>query len=195
MYRFKFFNPIQTQVFFSLYQTNKNILIGAPTGSGKTIMSELAVLHQLKEEPDKKIVYIAPLKALVKERLKDWEPRFKKIKKSVVELSGDFTPDIESLKKADIITTTPEKWDGITRSKEREYTQKVGLVIFDEIHLLGQERGAVLEVIVSRMNKERKVRMVGLSTAMANGTDVAEWFGTDTYGFFNFRPSVRPVPV
>ena len=37
--------------------------------------------------------------------------------------------------------------------------------------------------------------MVGLSTAMANGTDVAEWFGTDNYGFFNFRPSVRPVPI
>lgn len=69
------------------------------------------------------------------------------------------------------------------------------MVIFDEIHLLGQERGAVLEVIVSRMNKEKKVRMVGLSTAMANGTDVAEWFGIDTYGFFNFRPSVRPVPI
>ncbi len=49
----------------------------------------------------------------------------------MVELSGDFTPDIESLTKADIIITTPEKWDGITRSKEREYTQKVGLVIFD----------------------------------------------------------------
>ena len=54
-----------------------------------------------------------------------------KIKKSVVELSGDFTPDIETLKKADIIVTTPEKWDGITRSKDREYTKKVGLVIFD----------------------------------------------------------------
>lgn len=37
--RFKFFNPIQTQIFFSLYQDTRNILIGAPTGSGKTIMS------------------------------------------------------------------------------------------------------------------------------------------------------------
>lgn len=67
----------------------------------------------------------------MRERLKDWQPRFAAIKKSVVELSGDFTPDIESLKKADIIVTTPEKWDGITRSKDREYTQQVGLVIFD----------------------------------------------------------------
>lgn len=37
--------------------------------------------------------------------------------------------------------------------------------------------------------------MVGLSTAMANGSDVAEWFGTDSHGFFNFRPAVRPVPI
>lgn len=115
--RFKFFNPIQTQIFFSLYQDTKNILIGAPTGSGKTIMSQLAILNLIKTSPEKKCVYIAPLKSLVKERLKDWVPRFKSIKKSVVELSGDFTPDLETLKKADIIVTTPQKWDGITRSK------------------------------------------------------------------------------
>ena len=54
----------------------------------------MCIRDRLKEEPEKKIVYIAPLKALVKERIKDWEPRFRKLKKSVVELSGDFTPDI-----------------------------------------------------------------------------------------------------
>jgi len=94
-------------------------------------MSELAILNLMKTHPERKTVYIAPLKALVKERIKDWKPRFGKIKKSVVELSGDFTPDVESLNKADIIVTTPEKWDGITRSKQREYTQQVGLLIFD----------------------------------------------------------------
>lgn len=82
-------------------------------------MSELAILNLIKTSPEKKVVYVAPMKSLVKERLKDWVPRFASIKKSVVELSGDFTPDLESLKKADIIVTTPEKWDGITRSKER----------------------------------------------------------------------------
>lgn len=74
------------------------------------------------------------------------------------------------------------------------------LVIFDEIHLLGQDRGPVLEVIVSRMNliaskTGNKVRMIGLSTAMANGVDVAEWFGVPRHFFFNFRPHVRPVPI
>jgi replicative superfamily II helicase len=73
--RFNFFNPIQTQLFFSLYQTEKNILIGAPTGSGKTIMSELAILNLFKTHPEKKCVYVAPLKSLVRERLKDWVPR------------------------------------------------------------------------------------------------------------------------
>ncbi len=47
-------------------------------------MSELAILNLIKEQPKKKVVYIAPLKALVKERLRDWQPRFAKIKKSVV---------------------------------------------------------------------------------------------------------------
>lgn len=147
--------------------------------------------------PEKKCVYIAPLKALAKERLEDWVPRFDKIKKSVVELTGDYTPDMETLMKAHVIITTPEKWDGITRKKDRKYAQNIGLIIFDEIHLLGQDRGAVIEVIVSRMNmnKQESVRMIGLSTAMANGGDVAEWFGAGQYNFFNFKPSVRPVPI
>jgi activating signal cointegrator complex subunit 3 len=140
-------------------------------------------------------VYVAPLKSLAKERLIDWVPRLEALKKSVVELTGDYTPDLETLTKAHVIITTPEKWDGITRNKERKYAQNIGLIIFDEIHLLGQDRGAVIEVIVSRMNKESKVRMIGLSTAMANGNDVAEWFGTGQYGFFNFKASVRPVPI
>ena len=37
--------------------------------------------------------------------------------------------------------------------------------------------------------------MVGLSTAMANGSDIADWFERPKYFFFNFRPHVRPVPV
>lgn len=59
-------------------------------------------------------------------------------------MTGDFTPDVESLNNASIIITTPEKWDGITRKKDLKYLKKVRIIIFDEIHLLGQDRGAVI---------------------------------------------------
>jgi|JI6StandDraft_1071083.scaffolds.fasta_scaffold29874_4 hypothetical protein len=49
--KFNFFNPIQSQLFFPLYHTDNNILIGAPTGSGKTIMSELALLRLFAHTP------------------------------------------------------------------------------------------------------------------------------------------------
>ncbi|KAJ6360310.1 hypothetical protein OIU76_016416 [Salix suchowensis] len=91
-----------------------------------------------------------------------------------VEMTGDYTPDLMALLSADIIISTPEKWDGISRNwHSRSYVTKVGLVILDEIHLLGADRGPILEVIVSRMRyissqTERAVRFVGLSTALAN---------------------------
>jgi activating signal cointegrator complex subunit 3 len=58
----------------------------------------------------------------------------------------------------------------------------------------------VLEVIVSRTNfisshTDRKIRLIGLSTALANARDLADWLGIGQAGLFNFRPSVRPVPL
>ncbi|VDK50950.1 unnamed protein product, partial [Gongylonema pulchrum] len=128
-------------------------------------------------------VYIAPLKALVRERVRDWNERLQRLNIRAVELTGDSTPDIRILRSAKVVITTPEKWDGITRSWEiRQYVKDVALVIIDEIHLLGVERGAVLEAIVTRLKlmaaKQKSkdpVRIIGLSTALANAGDVAEW--------------------
>lgn len=39
------------------------------------------------------------------------------------------------------------------------------------------------------------VRFVGLSTALANAKDVADWMGIHRLGLYNFKPSVRPVPI
>lgn len=123
------------------------------------------------------------------------------LEKKMVEMTGDYTPDLMALLSADIIISTPEKWDGISRNwHSRSYVTKVGLIILDEIHLLGADRGPILEVIVSRMRyissqTERAVRFVGLSTALANAHDLADWLGVGEIGLFNFKPSVRPVPL
>ncbi|GJN30699.1 hypothetical protein PR202_gb19029 [Eleusine coracana subsp. coracana] len=160
LYRFSHFNPIQTQAFHVLYHTDNNVLLGAPTGSGKTISAELAMLHLFNTQPDMKVVYIAPLKAIVRERMNDWRKR--------------------------LVTQLGKKM--------------VGLMILDEIHLLGADRGPILEVIVSRMRyissqTDRSIRFVGLSTALANARDLADWLGVMDDGLFNFKPSVRPVPL
>ena len=199
--RFQFFNPMQTQLFHCMYYTPANVLLGSPTGSGKTIAAELAMWWAFREKPGSKVVYIAPMKALVRERVQDWSKRLtRQMGLKLVELTGDNTPDTRTIRDADIIVTTPEKWDGISRSwQTRSYVQQVSLVIIDEIHLLGGDRGPILEIIVSRMNyiasqREGSVRLVGMSTACANAMDLANWLGVKE-GLFNFRHSVRPVPL
>lgn len=202
LYSFPYFNPVQTQVFHTLYHSDSSVLLGAPTGSGKTVAAELAIFRVFNQYPGGKCVYIAPLKALVRERIKDWRIRFQKmLGKKVVELTGDSTPDTRAIQRADVIVTTPEKWDGISRSwQTRGYVQALRLLVIDEIHLLGDERGPVLEVIVSRTNfiaahSQHPVRVVGLSTALANASDLALWLGIKQGGLFNFHPAVRPVQL
>ena len=199
--RFLFFNPMQTQIFHTLYHTSANVLLGSPTGSGKTVAAELAMWWAFREKPGSKVVYIAPMKALVRERVRDWRKRLtRQMGLKLVELTGDNTPDTRTIRNADIIITTPEKWDGISRSwQTRSYVRQVSLVIIDEIHLLGGDRGPILEIIVSRMNfiasqSKASVRLVGMSTACANATDLGNWLGVKE-GLFNFRHSVRPVPL
>ncbi|KAK9453183.1 Sec63 Brl domain-containing protein [Dipodascopsis uninucleata] len=196
--RFEYFNPMQTMVFHCLYYTNSNAFIGSPTGSGKTVAAELAIWAAFNKYPKSKVVYIAPMKALVRERVDDWSARLKHLR--VVELTGDSSPDSRSIRKADIIITTPEKFDGISRNwQTRKFVQQVSLIIMDEIHLLASDRGPILEMIVSRMNyisaqTNQPVRLLGMSTAVANAGDMAGWLGVQE-GLFNFPQSIRPVPL
>jgi len=50
------------QAFHTLYHTDESVLLGAPTGSGKTISAELAMLRVFRAHPGMKVIYIAPLK-------------------------------------------------------------------------------------------------------------------------------------
>ena len=67
------------------------------------------------------------MKALVRERVDDWKVRLeRKLGRRVVELTGDSTPDIRAIERADVIVTTPEKWDGISRSWQNRFAEPVG---------------------------------------------------------------------
>ncbi|SCW02100.1 LAFE_0E14180g1_1 [Lachancea fermentati] len=202
IYHFKYFNPLQTMTFHTLYNTNESVFVGSPTGSGKTVVAELAMWHAFKEYPGSKIVYIAPMKALVRERVDDWRERITPTTgDKVIELTGDSIPDPRDVKDATIVITTPEKFDGISRNwQTRKFVQDVSLIIMDEIHLLASDRGPILEMIVSRMNyvssqTKKPVRLLGMSTAVSNAYDMASWLGVKNNGLYNFPSSVRPVPL
>ena len=93
----------------------------------------------------------------MRERIKDWGKGLcKSLNKRLVELTGDVTPDLRALLAADVIVATPEKWDGISRAwHARGYVQKVGLMILDEIHLLGADRCVFVVCSVSHLHASR----------------------------------------
>ncbi|KAH0985029.1 hypothetical protein GBA52_012206 [Prunus armeniaca] len=200
---FKCFNPIQTQVFTVLYNSDDNVLVAAPTGSGKTLCADIAVLrnHQKGTQSDShamRVVYIAPSD---NERYRDWEGKFGKgLKLCVGKLIGERSRDLKQLQKYHIIISTPENWDALTRYwKQNKNVQQVSLFIVDELHLIGGQGGPVLEAIVSRMRyissqTENKIR-IALSTSLANAKDLKEWIGATSHGLFNFPPEARPVPL
>ncbi|GAM21299.1 hypothetical protein SAMD00019534_044740 [Acytostelium subglobosum LB1] len=200
---FKYFNAIQTQVFDCIYKSDDNAFIGAPTNSGKTVCAELAVIRELKKNPNAKIVYIAPIQELASLRLRDWTFKFNRILgKSVVELTGEPLTDNKLLEQSNIVVTTAEKWDILSRRwKQRKSVQSVALFIVDELHMIGGgAEGSIMEIVVSRMRyiaiqTGKPIRIVALSSPVANARDLAEWIGATPSTMFNLHPDVRPVPL
>lgn len=202
LYNFKFFNPIQTQVFTALYEGDDNSLICAPTGSGKTICAEFAMLRLFNNNPEGKCVYLA-----VKQDICDimevyLTARFQKMLGfHVVKLRGDTTSDLKLLEVGSIIIATAEQWDVLSRRwKQRKAIQNVSLYIADELHLMGGLGGSTLEVVMSRARYvasqlEKSVRIIGLSASIANAKDVGDWLSVSHHSLYNFAPSVRPVPM
>ncbi|KAM8973353.1 U5 small nuclear ribonucleoprotein 200 kDa helicase [Pelodytes ibericus] len=200
--KFPFFNPIQTQVFNTVYNSDDNVFVGAPTGSGKTICAEFAILRMLLQNSEGRCVYITPMEALAEQVFMDWFEKFQdRLYKKVVLLTGETSTDLKLLGKGNIIISTPEKWDILSRRwKQRKNVQNVSLFIVDETHLIGGSNGPVLEVICSRMRYissqiERPIRIVALSSSLSNAKDVAHWLGCSATATFNFHPNVRPVPL
>jgi len=203
-------NRIQSKVFNAAYKTNHNLLICAPTGAGKTNIAMMTVVHELQshivggvlQKDQFKIVYVAPMKALAQEVQEKFAERLSPLGIEVKELTGDMQLTKQEIKDTQIIVTTPEKWDVMTRkSGDGSLIQQVRLLIFDEVHLLHEERGPVIEVLVARTlryveSSQQMCRIVGLSATLPNYQDVAVFLGVNPKeGLFHFDASYRPVPL
>ncbi|KXJ88454.1 P-loop containing nucleoside triphosphate hydrolase protein, partial [Microdochium bolleyi] len=201
------FNYIQSKCFPLVYGSSDNVVISAPTGSGKTVILEMAICKLLGSPGGEnfKIVYQAPTKSLCSERARDWEQKFRHMNISCIELTGDTSQaQARRVGSASIIVTTPEKWDSITRkwSDHRKLLEMVRLVLIDEVHILKDIRGATLEAVVSRMKTiSAHVRFVALSATVPNIKDIATWLGLNHGNqvspahFEAFGEELRPVQL
>ncbi|XP_056149816.1 probable ATP-dependent DNA helicase HFM1 [Lampris incognitus] len=211
---FPFFNYVQSKALDDVLYTGKNFVACAPTGSGKTVLFELAIVRLLMEtsEPwrDIKTIYMAPIKALCSQRLENWKQKFGPLGLRCKELTGDTEiDDFFEIINAHIIMTTPEKWDSITR-KWKSLLQQVRLFLIDEIHVVRDTtRGATLEVVVSRMKAvqnhrmaenlqtDPSMRVLAVSATIPNVADIADWLcnesGPATY--VDMDESYRPVTL
>ena len=133
----------------------------------------------LSPTDDFKIVYVAPMKALAAEMTRNFSDRLSPLGIIVKELTGDMQLTKRQLTETQIIVTTPEKWDVITRkSSDVALTSLVRLLIVDEVHLLHEDRGPVIETLIARTlrqveTSQSMIRIVGLSATLPNYADVA----------------------
>lgn len=186
IFPYPLFNAVQSKCFDAIYKTNDNLVLSAPTGSGKTVLLELAICRLIDgfANGSYKIVYQAPTKSLCSERQRDWQAKFGPLDLQCAELTGDTDhAQLRNVQHASIIITTPEKWDSMTRKwkDHQKLMQMVKLFLIDEVHILKEDRGATLEAVVSRMKSVgSNVRFVALSATVPNSQDIATWLGKDS---------------
>ena len=171
----------------------KSILVSAPTASGKTLIATLAILSYLSKNKGK-VVYLSPLRALAAEKFSEFKklekiPFGRKIKTQIS--TGDFELVDKTLDKSDILVLTNEKMDSLIRHGA-EWVDDIGLVIADEIHLVGdQNRGPTLEMILTKLKLlQSKPQIIALSATITNADEMSEWLDCSLVD-----NDWRPVPL
>jgi len=193
---FERFNEMQSAALPALLSREDNVVVSAPTASGKTALAELAICKTLQAGGT--ALFLAPLRALTNEKESEWE-RFEDLGYSVYVVTGERDLSPRRAERADILVMTPEKADSATRKHETarySFITDVDCCVIDEVHLLDSDRrGAVLEVTVSRLRRLCDPRVVALSATMPNIDDVADWLDAPDETTFAFGEDYRPVPL
>jgi replicative superfamily II helicase len=194
-FSYEYFNPIQSQVFNTAYKTDRNFLVSAPTGAGKTDVALLTITRALKNK-NSKVIYIVPMKALATEITRKFRDRLESYR--VSEYTGDTDIKRKDVDASDVLVCTPEKFDVVTRKLDNVLGHSLSLMIVDEIHMLQDERGAVVESIIARVFRymelsQKSIRIVGLSATLPNYEDVGKFIRAEDV--YHFGSRYRPVPL
>jgi helicase len=203
-WKFEKFNPVQSRI-IDFYNQDCNALVAARTSGGKTVVAEQFLAQEIRERGGKGM-FLAPLRALAREKATDWtspEYHFSDLKVSIC--TGDYRLTKErtqELDDADVIIMTSEMLSHRSRSHKSEQSQflkKIGTLVIDEFHTIGvQNRGDHLEVGLMKFTQiNPDARFVLLSATMPNVEQLAEWvsYSLNQKQTFVLRSEYRPVPL
>ena len=175
-----------------------------PTSAGKTRIAELAIVKLLVEERERKVLYIAPFRALADEVEESLTPILADLGLRVSSVLGGFEVDeleTQILGGADLIVTTPEKLSLVTRTRP-ELLGPVGLIILDEGHVIeDRDRGVGYELLLTKLRHhiapQSKVLFVSAVISSNNASDFAEWLCSDREALIEseWRPSRQLVGI
>lgn len=187
--------PVQEKAIEKGLLDGEDLLVSAPTASGKTLIPILATIKNVYEN-NGKAIYLVPLKALANEKWNEFST-FSNIKKKNGEKirvgisTGDFDSTGEDLRKFDIIIATYEKMDSLIRHKP-SWLKNISLLTFDEIHLIGfVDRGPTVEMVLTWLKEiSQESQKIALSATITNAKKIAKWIDANLV-----LSNWRPVPL
>lgn len=173
---FKRLNPVQQLAVRSGLLDGRNLVISAPTASGKTLCAVLAGFNAFLNK--KKMLYLCPLVALASEKYNSFSQKYSKLGARVALSVGDLDSADPWLGRYHWLVVSNEKCDSLIRHGA-PWLSEVGLVVADEVHLLQDPaRGPTLEVLLTRLRKLLpKAQFLALSATIKNAEEIANWLG------------------
>jgi len=170
------------------FQEGNNVVVSVPTAAGKSLVAYSAIYETFRN--GLRSIYIVPLKALASEKYTELS-RLSKLGIRVALSIGDYDTSPSFIKNFDVIVCTSEKADSLFHH-DPSVADELGLVVADEVHLLGDEgRGPKLEMVLSTIKYVNPgIRILALSATISNIEDVAEWLGSSIV-----NSDFRPVPL
>jgi len=186
--------PPQAEAMEAGVLEGKSLVLASPTASGKTLVAELCAIKHVVENGGR-VIYLTPLRALAWEKYEGFQAfsdlRKRDGRKIRIGIStGDLDRRSTYIEGYDIVITTNEKCDSLLRHRS-PWMEGVSLVIADEIHLIGNDRGPTLEVAIARLRQLKPgLQILALSATITNADEVAEWLEADY-----IKTDWRPVPL
>ena len=176
-------NEFQLLVLQYFTLSNRDLVIEAPTGVGKTFTAML-----LSKEVKGRVIYAVPLKALVYQIVEDFPRKFNGFSSVIPLLSEVYEDDPDELKEK-VVVTTYEKADSVTRRNYR-WLDEVKLLVIDEIHNVADpEREKAIENLVV-WAKDSGVRIVTMSATVPFVKALVDWLDAE-----HVKYDRRPVPL